>query len=659
MKNIILRRTTHVFSVGLCCLCMSSCAAYSTSNSESNSDTEITAHFWETPPAGGKYPELAEDSVKKRASFGVAFRGGGNRAAPATLGQIRALHDLGWIDSVRYLSAISGGSWTAIPYTYLKNTCSVESSIHCDEERFLGASVSPAEVARRLPVIANERLPKEFTEGSMLGAISNGAISGKVVKAWLKGRFDESLSDALGAIYLQPFGLGRRSATDSDSIFTWRSTDEKKIRQDNPRFLNTQVHYVERERPYLIVGGTVLTRRTFIKPKNKLRLEMTPLYTGIPRRAEFESKALSPLKLGGGFIESFGYDYVTDHVDETKIPTTLTLRDPIYGNRTDSSRLNFSLANMAGISGAAPVETAVSIRILRLVASNFGFPEHYVPVNQRSERHRKTNKGETYEKEWAHGDGGHEDNLGLLPLLTRSVDNIIVFANSVVPLDKSKIIACGKLLESNPPLEQDPKKLDKQMSSCIKMIDDDIPSFFVKTKRQIHNTGLKLANNTTPKGQEHLSGYYDILTIARELRDNRGLSCNKFHYTYQQSEIATGSQNNAYSPNICILFLGLDKEWISGIKDAAIKEGLTKKETRTIQKTLNLDTNWTSASMREEKPGRKDFPHIATFGDMPGFLIKTSKTRLYALDQFASWKMAEHSEDISKFFLAKGQLSLD
>jgi len=57
--------------------------------------------------------------------------------------------------------------------------------------------------------------------------------------------------------------------------------------------------------------------------------------------------------------------------------------------------------------------------------------------------------------------------------------------------------------------------------------------------------------------------------------------------------------------------------------------------------------------------GRKDFPHIATFGDKPGFLIKTSNPRLYALDQFASWKMAEHSEDISNFFLEKGQLSFD
>lgn len=93
----------------------------------------------------------------------------------------------------------------------------------------------------------------------------------------------------------------------------------------------------------------------------------------------------------------------------------------------------------------------------------------------------------------------------------------------------------------------------------------------------------------------------DILIIARELRDNKGLSCNKYHYTYQQSELSTGPQNNAYSPNICILFLGLDIEWIRGIKDAAIKEGLTKKETRTIQETLNLDASWKSASMREER----------------------------------------------------------
>ena len=85
-------------------------------------------------------PEIADDELavpllSERASFGVAFSGGGTRSATASLGQLRGLHKLGWLQRARYISSNSGGSWATVPYTYLPSSIS--------DEQFLGSYISP------------------------------------------------------------------------------------------------------------------------------------------------------------------------------------------------------------------------------------------------------------------------------------------------------------------------------------------------------------------------------------------------------------------------------------------------------------------------------------------------------------------------------------
>ena len=88
---------------------------------------ELTVRTWGMPGDGAveqhDYPELSDSDtygvVRKRSGaerelVGFAFSGGGTRSASATLGQLRALHELGWLSEADYLSAVSGGSWTVI-----------------------------------------------------------------------------------------------------------------------------------------------------------------------------------------------------------------------------------------------------------------------------------------------------------------------------------------------------------------------------------------------------------------------------------------------------------------------------------------------------------------------------------------------------------------
>jgi hypothetical protein len=633
----------------------------------------LTAMFWRTPFLGAHYPEMQEPKIsEKRSSFGVAFQGGGNRAAPAALGQIRTLHDLGWIKKVRYISAVSGGSWAAIPYTFLKN-CPTVGARNCNQQRFLGVTHSASEVARQIPKLVSQSTRDAFEDGSFLGAISNGQITGKVARAWFTGKFDESYAEALGEIYLEPFGLSNNTKGVPANVFTWRKKDRDRILAENPRLRNTPIHYVERERPYLIAGGTMLLKRTFIGPADKFRMEMTPLYTGVPQEIGYRPANGSQIELGGGFVESFGYDYVTESNDTSGPITKLTLRDPIFGNRTNATRLNYSVSNMVAGAGAAPVEKGVSLPVLRLLAANFGFPEHYIPGPERTPKKRRllSNKGEAFEKEWAHGDGGHEDNLGLAPLLARQVENILVFANSAVPMDKKtgkgkprEIDRCADGLRDAGSAIPNPDKLkdtNKDIPYCIDMIGGDIPSFFVRTDHQIHNLGLRLVDSDVPQGQEHLRGYYDLLTVAKDLRAKKNLSCKRYHYKPVIAPYSIRSKaehgpipSRPYTPMICILFLGMDQAWLGEIKSTTARDGMSKDEIADIQKTLNLDKNWGPKRRRGLWVGNNGFPHIRTFWDTPGYLIHTSRPRLFALSNFTSWKLNEHKKDISDAFGLNG-----
>src|SRR3954465_7942145 len=75
----------------------------------------LRSQYWST---AGNFPETDRLRTLRPVDFGIAFSGGGTRSAAAVLGQLRALHELKWLESVRYMSAASGGAWGAVPYAF-------------------------------------------------------------------------------------------------------------------------------------------------------------------------------------------------------------------------------------------------------------------------------------------------------------------------------------------------------------------------------------------------------------------------------------------------------------------------------------------------------------------------------------------------------------
>ncbi len=120
-----------------------------------------------------KWKELKKDEL----TVGVAFSGGGTRSATLTLGQLRSLNALGFLDKINYISAVSGGSWATVPFIYYRKD---------DIDVFLGNYTQPNELSK------NDL--KQKTKGSFAKAISKSTVFWKTIKAWTKGKKDGNYS---------------------------------------------------------------------------------------------------------------------------------------------------------------------------------------------------------------------------------------------------------------------------------------------------------------------------------------------------------------------------------------------------------------------------------------------------------------------------------
>lgn len=297
----------------------------------------VNTRVWSTESAPTSFPErddtdgLAVPWLGKKADVGVAFSGGGIRSASATLGQLRGLHVTGLLGQVRYISAVSGGSWTATTFTYLPD--------EFDEETFLGVAKNPAELSK-----------EDFEsgeEGSFAQVLAKTGIADDFLLELFKFAGDETYSRAIGRLFLQPFNLD-----DTEHFFTFHAGARDAVLAGNSQtddeiyFLEKSDFYSVREnRPYFVVGGTILRLNNTGYSHQKMQCEYTPLYTGVRRL--FPAAGRRGVPIGGGCVESFAYDSANPEEQWDTHRWRVKL-----GRR----RYRFTLSDVIGSSSAAPAE---------------------------------------------------------------------------------------------------------------------------------------------------------------------------------------------------------------------------------------------------------------------------------------------------------------
>lgn len=361
----------------------------------------VTTKTWQSEGLG-KFPEADFIKRGKDGKYGLAFSGGGNRSASLTVGYLRALHKLGIIDRIGYISGVSGGAWAALPYTYLDKCIS--------DNDFLGAYFPPDKLTF-----------DQIKNGNTLNftyAVSQTRMVKELFSHLFSG--DELFAAILNDLFLKPYLI-----SDREKFFSYTAQTISSIinqQRDGCEIRASDFYPVRDGRPFLIVNGVL--SRSFFNSINRFPFEITPLYVGVPMFFQ-KGGSLGSYHIGGGYVEPFGFDSDSPDVVENGMATV----------RIKYKSNVFALSDVLATTGSAPAE------YLDKYLVNIGFPEfkYWSPKEPQDA------------KEYDFVDGGYMDNTGIIPLLRRDVDRIVVFVNTdsdLVHKDKDSKEEVSQMIKS-------------------------------------------------------------------------------------------------------------------------------------------------------------------------------------------------------------------
>ena len=400
------------------------------------------------PLPNRQHPEqmVLKEDLDKKEDLGLAFSGGGTRSSTAVAGELRALKEMGVLDKVRYISAVSGGAWGTLPYTYLSveeaKKALPEAGLQTQDDLdrlYLGSYKDPSKLT--LEDLQEQR------PGSLVRMVCHTTFGLPVVN--LRG--NESFAHMLNGTFLKPLGLG-----DEKRNFTWSREDfHRHIESQNKAagLEEKSFYFAAPGRPFLIVNAA-LDREGRTSVSNKLwalmsphkhnsvmmgfwPVECTPLYTGMwvysdkhdldgradARRLFRESPA------GGGYRESFGFDsrfcQFLPNDPDAEGGVQRALAKPARSFFAPRRGREFSLADICAATGSVPGAALGSL------AGPLGLRPKFAtwPVWQRDPKRGP----EKLLHSFPYVDGGCCDDTGVAALLARGVGNIIVFINAGGP----------------------------------------------------------------------------------------------------------------------------------------------------------------------------------------------------------------------------------
>lgn len=395
----------------------------------------VPSRYWTVPLPEGScktvgvpcFPETDSEFLASRASLGVAFSGGGTRSAALSLGELRGLRASGVLDRVRYISAISGGTWAAVPFTFSKATL----------DDFLGVSEDPSALTRaRVVGVANGQLAQAIVNSSLaagsvrevlgdIGSAAGAQLGNQMIQSLISSidglvrrqpdRLNKTYTRLLGRIFIDP--LVDQGTTASGRLFSWTPDTVRDIATLSHGQLGADMIVAGPNRPFLIAGGTVIVSRHDYDYPLLMPIEYTPLYVGVRRR--FGSR------YGGIYVSPWAYD--------SSAVGDVNRGEHLVDVQYDASRA-FTLADVIASAGAAPQLLLTTGRIAPAsFRSQVQQAAQFFPAFRHFTINDDSRVRTVLTEEIGHGDGGFSDNLGVMPLLARGLKNLIVFDNTNTP----------------------------------------------------------------------------------------------------------------------------------------------------------------------------------------------------------------------------------
>ncbi|HVI52208.1 MAG TPA: hypothetical protein VM661_13420 [Candidatus Sulfotelmatobacter sp.] len=407
------------------------------------------------------YPNPIGQPLPGSTPLAVCFSGGGSRSLTCTLGQLSALSTLPdplnpkqmLIKRVAAISAVSGGSWASVPYTYLSASVADSDFLITPQApsalvKKSAGTASPANVAYLAPQCLGN-VPGKFGDWGIAGFVAEWLLLRKLYNipwSWL-------WIVAVGQFVLKDFGLydvayGSAGVLPKKSFSQSADYVQKNILPNNSGLTTSSFYYPRAGRPSLIVNYNMLED---IAGAPQIPVQATVTGTGCPGQSP--DAAIQ----GGGLCESFGFGSTLLAGGSATGPAPVTL-----------SRL-YSLCDITGCSSAFFAQWLQqhlggyldkAIKEAETAPTKFGFaavegalakteltklqaelkaleeqplaivPQYdYWPLSQVTAPSPVTTN-------YGFADGGAFENTGLMGLLTRTTGDIktIVFVNTSTAL---------------------------------------------------------------------------------------------------------------------------------------------------------------------------------------------------------------------------------
>lgn len=419
MKSSKTNHRTRVYFFMLCIVsfvCCMSCR------------TKATVLAWETATTPNEFPEASLELP----STGVCFSGGGTRAMNLALGQMKGLDSLDLWGDIGYISAVSGGSWASTIFTYYNEGAE-------NDQQLLGNSIPPHKITLDTLTYMPKGFMGEVISNHLIDDVFERLAEGSLTFGILQ-KMDYIWIDAVGSTYLKPYGL---YDPDHPKYFTLNDSTKTAILARNPTlkapdFITVHNQKGDNKRPFLVVNSSLLAPAKYLPLKNPENLSVfnyTPLYIGsnhpigVIDTELLTGKTIS-FNAGGGFVEPFGFGSNVLRSQDRQLsgPQGTNLRVKLAKNR-------FEVVDATGTSSSA-YGAAFSSSLLAQLGSEFltGFSadqlipeENYWPISENGVVENAANYRFT--------DGGNLENYGLISLLQRGVQKVVVFINTDTPLN--------------------------------------------------------------------------------------------------------------------------------------------------------------------------------------------------------------------------------
>eukprot|EP01061_Rhynchopus_euleeides_P031681 TRINITY_DN5245_c3_g1_i1.p1 TRINITY_DN5245_c3_g1~~TRINITY_DN5245_c3_g1_i1.p1 ORF type:complete len:878 (+),score=432.37 TRINITY_DN5245_c3_g1_i1:43-2634(+) len=399
-----------------------------------------------------EFPEEKRPEVMKRSNSAFCFSGGGARAYTASWGQFRAMHQLQMFDKIRYLSCVSGGNWA----------CSV--LVLRDRKKFpiddfLGQFLyGPGQNSEgkltmcRLKTFSDKSMGRPARSSRDLPFASHLLRNMSSLTSRGKGNTSDFWNLTVAERFLKPYGV------ESEKPMSWNLETIQDLIDENPHMRCEDFQLQDSAMPFLVINSLLMApyEHTPIPvsrlSRQMLVFESTPLACGIPTpphpvqfckatekwysrvsdwvwgdddgEDDMEKRLVS---VGGGLIQNIGHNgaFLSENIDQRDTEDEVVQVKRHYSVRDAVG--NSSTCYAGYVAAHFPT---------------FAPKNQYEPLVQDSKpapgEDREANIDDFFGKKWVFGDAGLADNFGLISMLRRKVEHIVVFVNTSMPLSCTK-----------------------------------------------------------------------------------------------------------------------------------------------------------------------------------------------------------------------------